>query len=182
MPRTRCCYAQQMSSQQTTNCQSRLGPRSLSATRKTSSSSFCSSSAATRWCPAMQTRCAYNVNQASHPSRVHEDSIQTARNDRSAAPITAMLSAAKCRREATDNRIRAYPCRAAACDGAIDISAAALPSPGGYGFLAEYPVKPHLGSPVSVCAAGNGCGAVSAAADALAGRGDDTPPLQDTSR
>jgi len=69
-----------------------------------------------------------------------------------------------------------------ACDGAIDISAAALPSPGGYGFLAEYPVKPHLGSPVSVCAAGNGCGAVSAGADALAGRGDDTLPLQDASR
>ena len=69
-----------------------------------------------------------------------------------------------------------------ACDGAIDISAAALPSPGGYGFLAEYPVKPHLGSPVSVCAACNGCGAVSAGADALAGRGDDTLPLQDASR
>jgi hypothetical protein len=69
-----------------------------------------------------------------------------------------------------------------ACDGAIDISAAALPSPGGYGFLAEYPVKPHLGSPVSVCAARNGRGAVWARADALAGRGDDTPPLQDASR
>jgi hypothetical protein len=59
--------------------------------------------------------------------------------------------------------------RTAACDGVIDISAAALPSPGGCGFLAEYPVKPQLRSPVSVCAAGNG-------------RGDDTPPLQDASR
>jgi hypothetical protein len=55
-------------------------------------------------------------------------------------------------------------------------------SPGGYGFLVEYPVKPHLRSPVSICAASNSWGAVSAAADASAGREDATPLLQDASR
>jgi hypothetical protein len=55
-------------------------------------------------------------------------------------------------------------------------------SPDGYGLLAEHPVRPHLRSPVSVCATGSGCGAVWAAADALAGRGDDTPAQQDASR
>jgi alkylation response protein AidB-like acyl-CoA dehydrogenase len=92
------------------------------------------------------------------------------------------ISVAKCRRAATDNRVHAYTVVHTACDGAIDISAAALPSHGGDGYLAEYPVKPHLRSPVSICAASNSWGAVSAAADASAGREDATPLLQDASR
>lgn len=56
-----------------------------------------------------------------------------------------------------------------ACDGAIDVAAAALQSHGGYGYLAEYPAERHLRDAVSLRAASALPGVTVATARTLVG-------------
>jgi hypothetical protein len=68
-----------------------------------------------------------------------------------------------------------------ACRGAIDIAAAAPQSHNGGRSLVEYLVQSQRHDAVSVRTA-HGWGTGSAAADAVAGLGDDTPLLPGASR
>nr|WP_281380877.1 acyl-CoA dehydrogenase family protein [Nocardioides panaciterrulae] len=56
-----------------------------------------------------------------------------------------------------------------ACDGALEVAAAALQSHGGYGYLAEYPAERHLRDAVSLRAAAALPGATVATARTLVG-------------
>jgi alkylation response protein AidB-like acyl-CoA dehydrogenase len=63
--------------------------------------------------------------------------------------------------------VSAYAVLRSACDGVVDIAAAAVQSHGGYGYLTEYPVERHLRDAVSLRAAVDVWGAGRTAATAL---------------
>ena len=70
---------------------------------------------------------------------------------------------------AGNDPIRALAVVREACDGAIDVAAAALQSHGGYGYLTEYNAERHLRDAVSLRAAADIQGAAVSAARALVG-------------
>lgn len=69
----------------------------------------------------------------------------------------------------------------AACEGAIEVAAAALQSHGGYGYLAEYPAERHLRDAVSLRAAADLPGAAVATARTLVGLPPTEPLAQEAS-
>jgi alkylation response protein AidB-like acyl-CoA dehydrogenase len=82
-----------------------------------------------------------------------------------ASAVTTMLAAVVA---APDDPGAAAAVQRAACDGAIDVCAAALQSHGGYGYLVEYGAERRLRDAVSLRAATDVQGAAAAAAGALA--------------
>jgi alkylation response protein AidB-like acyl-CoA dehydrogenase len=72
---------------------------------------------------------------------------------------------------ATDDDVQSAAAAREACDGAIDVAAAALQSHGGYGYLTEYPAERYLRDAVSLRAAADIQGTAVAAAGALVGLG-----------
>jgi alkylation response protein AidB-like acyl-CoA dehydrogenase len=83
-----------------------------------------------------------------------------------ASAVTTMLAAAVA---TPDDPGAALAAQREACDGAIDVCAAALQSHGGYGYLVEYGAERRLRDAVSLRAATDVQGAVVAAARSLAG-------------
>lgn len=68
-----------------------------------------------------------------------------------------------------EDPVRSLATAREACDGAIDVAAAALQSHGGYGYLTEYPAERYLRDAVSLRAAADLHGAAVATARTLAG-------------
>ncbi|MEZ7005924.1 acyl-CoA dehydrogenase family protein [Streptomyces sp. AD55] len=91
---------------------------------------------------------------------------------RGAVALAAALAVA-------DDPVRSLAAARAACDGAIDVAAAALQAHGGYGYLAEYPAERYLRDAVSLRAAADVQGAAVAAARTLVGLGPAPSPRKD---
>lgn len=68
-----------------------------------------------------------------------------------------------------DDPVRSLAAAREACDGAIDVAAAALQSHGGYGYLVEYPAERYLRDAVSLRAAADIQGAAITTARTLVG-------------
>ncbi|WP_225824032.1 acyl-CoA dehydrogenase family protein [Streptomyces naphthomycinicus] len=83
-----------------------------------------------------------------------------------AGRVTMILHAACA---ATGDPVQPAAAARAACDAAIEVTAAALQSHGGYGYLTEYPAERHLRDAVSLRAATDAHTTGVAAARALAG-------------
>ncbi|MER6110675.1 acyl-CoA dehydrogenase family protein [Streptomyces hirsutus] len=78
-----------------------------------------------------------------------------------------------------DDPVRSLAAAREACDGAIDVAAAALQSHGGYGYLAEYPAERYLRDAVSLRAAADVQGAAVTTARTLVGLGPATSLRKD---
>jgi alkylation response protein AidB-like acyl-CoA dehydrogenase len=91
---------------------------------------------------------------------------------RSAVALAAAMAVA-------DDPVRSLAAAREACDGAIEVAAAALQSHGGYGYLVEYAAERHLRDAVSLRAAADVQGAAVTTARTLVGLGPATSLRKD---
>lgn len=85
--------------------------------------------------------------------------------DQAARTVAALTLAVA----AADDEVRSFAAARLACDGAVEVTASALQSHGGYGYLVEYPAERHLRDAVSLRAAADLPGAAVATARTLVG-------------